>query len=180
METDCGSNICHIEFKLLPSCHLYVKTPGTNCSIPCFLEECKRELHFNIRCPVILCYPKTTTTTMIPTTTISPMPDQCSSALCISSVVFNALFIVLFVLCGLWVYNGVKRFRTARNYQGNDEERPIVRNSRPSARNSSETLDNAAFDEIRIDPRYQPEPEPETGSRVSLLLRSALRRTNSL
>lgn len=163
MDTDCGSTICHIEFKVLPSCHLYVKTPGTNCSIPCFLENCKKELHFNVRCPVILCYPKTTTTTtMAPTTTVSPLPNECSNALCISSVVFNLLLLLILIFGGIWVFKKVKHLHRARTYQQVEAERPVARN-----------LENPIFEDIPLISNERPQ-EISTGTRMRRWFRSVL------
>lgn len=121
MDSDCGTDICHTEFKILPTCHLRVSTPNTNCSIPCNLKPCNVEIHHYIRCPVISCYPKSSTTTPIPTTSIrptaAPLNPTCTSPICITSVSFNALFLILLALGSFFGFRFYKRQTRRQNYQ---------------------------------------------------------------
>jgi len=128
--TDCGDQICVTEYKILPTCHLFV--PSGNCSIPCEMINCQVELHHNIRCPIICCYPKTTTTTstVSPMPTVSPSPKSgsvCQSGLCISSVSLNAILLVAFVLAIIFGRRYVKKLKLQRQYSRIDEESPIIR-----------------------------------------------------
>lgn len=132
MDTDCGSQICHTEFKLVQTCHLYVETPNTNCSIPCNVSPCRVEIFHNIRCPIISCTSKSTTTTMVPfITTVSPTPSpsQCSGPLCISSLTVNGFLAILILLGGIFGYRKIKIREQRRNYINLDDSpnNPIIR-----------------------------------------------------
>jgi len=142
METDCGDRLCNIDYKILPTCHMYVKTPG-NCSIPCNVAECKIEIFHQIRCPVIHCFPKPSTTTVSPFT-IAPLPtnSDCSGPVCISLLALNILFFIVIVTGAILGYCFYKKTRRAQ-YQNIDEIRPIIRGfSNVELRTPSPTPEN--------------------------------------
>lgn len=135
MDIDCGSEICQIVYKILPTCHMYIAPPHSTCKIPCSLDECKIETFHNIRCPIIHCTPKTTTTTPFTTTLPFPTPSpnsDCSGPLCISSLVFNAIFLVAIISVSVFAIRSFRKFRMMQRanhlLSRFDEERvPIIR-----------------------------------------------------
>lgn len=144
MDVDCGERVCHTEFKILPTCHLYVETPNSNCSIPCVLEPCKVEIYHNIRCPLIFCQDKTTTT-MGPFTTISPTPlPDCSGPLCYSSLSVNIVLTIAVLLGVIFGAKYIKKLKQRHEYSAL-EEMPIMRgysNAELNERRESHSLEN--------------------------------------
>lgn len=113
---DCGSKICQEEFRILPTCIIYVdKSEEEKCEYPCSEKNCQKEIHHLIECPVWICSDKTTTTPAS-TTTLGPDPyhPQCSSPLCISSVSINGILILVAII-GLVLFLNKKYGRRTPN-----------------------------------------------------------------
>ena len=68
-DVDCGSKICFLSHVMLENCFVFVHNNHTDCEIPCKLENCDKELHHFIACPVWKCHDIQTTTTRPTTTT---------------------------------------------------------------------------------------------------------------
>jgi hypothetical protein len=68
-DIDCGSKICFLTYQVIPNCFLYLHNNNTNCEIPCNLQNCTKELHHFITCPVWRCHDLIPTTTKTTTTT---------------------------------------------------------------------------------------------------------------
>lgn len=186
MDVDCGSKICHTEFKILPTCHLYVPTPDSNCSIPCILETCNVEIYHNIRCPVILCHEKTTTTSIPTTISPTPTPPDCSGPLCYTSLSVNAFLAVVILLGFVAGAKYIKKLKQRHAYQPLANDMPIIRgfsNVDLNARNSianenSEDIEaaNAANpNSAQADPNQDSENQASILSRFRSLFRFSFR-----
>ena len=105
MDRDCGNRTCSVSYRLVPTCQIYVdKTDEEHCDFPCSVAHCILETHYWIDCPFWSCQDKITTTAVPDTTTQQPTPipaASCTGALCITSLTFNA---VLILVCLLLVF----------------------------------------------------------------------------
>lgn len=158
---DCGDKTCDVEYHLVANCLLYTDiSEGRRCEYPCSTNNCRTEIHQFMLCPTWSCTSKTTTTTPSPTLsptlpTLSPWPtssSNCSSTICVPSLVFNGLFgVILLALVALYVLyrRRNRRLTTFFNSQTNplfeaeagfdyfQNQRPIIRNQ-PRRTSSSE------------------------------------------
>ena len=154
-EMDCGDRLCDVDYRLLPTCILYVDmNEEKHCQYPCSTTNCATELHNFMLCPTWTCTSKTTTTPSTPLSTLSPWPTSstnCSGSVCVPSLVFNGLFgILLLGLAALlwtcWKRN--QRLSAFYNYHSStnplfeaeagfdyfENQRPIIRARRISER----------------------------------------------
>lgn len=130
----CGNEVCHLHYKLLEHCTIYLPTDVPDCEIPCVLTGCRRHEKHAIRCPIWECFemnnsttttdaPTTTTTTTIgpttitteepiaPTTLVPPtnstyMEVFCGSYVTYGSLVLNFLLVVLLLT---WLIVTIRR-----------------------------------------------------------------------
>ena len=96
-DRDCGKQTCSLEIRFLPSCTLYGdESSEETCNYPCSLDHCVPEIHHFIQCPIWSCFDKTTTVQPPDSTTSTPPSShsECST-LCISSISFNAIMILI-------------------------------------------------------------------------------------
>lgn len=122
MDRDCGDRECSVEYRLMANCDIFVAQNETfDCDYPCSFDNCVKEQHTWINCPIWFCQAKTTTSTTSSTTststtmsstatptplisstthgpqsTPSPAGPDCSGALCYTSLTFN---IIVFLVC---------------------------------------------------------------------------------
>ena len=96
-DRDCGSRICTLELRFLTTCTLYVdESSEATCSYPCSLENCVPEIHHNVQCPIWSCFDKTTTVQPPDSTTSAPSGSNSGcSTLCIGSITFNGIMILI-------------------------------------------------------------------------------------
>ena len=104
---DCGDRVCEMEYRLLPNCILYTDiSEEKHCQYPCSTTNCATQIHNFIMCPTWTCMSKTTTTPSPPLSTLTPWPtssSNCSSTICVPSLVFNGLFGII-ILLGIAVF----------------------------------------------------------------------------
>ena len=150
MDVDCGSKICYLTHEVVDNCFLYIHKNNTDCEIPCKLDNCTRELHHFIACPIWHCHaiPTTTTTRTTTTTTVStttakittttfdpnpftlgPLPPLDHPGYLYSSFAFNILLVL--VILGMLIQKCkkalIRRIRNRRNRNQQNEgdiERP--------------------------------------------------------
>ena len=135
---DCGDKQCYVEYRVIPDCYLILETKHINCTIPCVMDGCDKELHHFIPCPIWNCEPittstsSTTTSTTISSTTTSSTSTSSStttprtpngpsemSPLIYTSIVLNILFFAilfayLVVKCRIQITSTVANFRARR------------------------------------------------------------------
>jgi len=89
-----------MENRLQSLCRLHVAVnDSVECDYPCSEKNCAVEVHHWVECPIWTCRDKTTTTSTRAPPSPTPTPSaasQCSSALCIFSVVINILVFLVF------------------------------------------------------------------------------------
>ena len=93
---DCGDKVCSLDYRVVPTCIIYMPNPKTDCEIPCKMQNCKVEIKHFVECPLWTCVEKPTTlipftTTHTPTPTVTPSGNN--DAL-YSSLAMNTLLIV--------------------------------------------------------------------------------------
>lgn len=80
---DCETKTCHLTFRIVENCLVYVASNLTDCEVPCKLEGCGIIHQHNTRCPIWICEDHTTTastsTSSASTSTEAPAPMPQSS-----------------------------------------------------------------------------------------------------
>lgn len=136
-DRDCGDRVCSLDYRYVANCVTYVaKDPKLPCDFPCSFENCETELHHFVACPVWSCTSKTTVSPS-DMSTLSPLPTHtnCSSDVCVPSIVFNVLFgIVILVGLGLFLIRRKRALARSAGIENPlfDEDRrtaPIIRRS---------------------------------------------------
>ena len=152
---DCGDKKCTVEHVMVQDCYLFIHTNSSSCNIPCNLEDCKKELHHFISCPIWFCHnistSTTTTTTTLPspttptttqlttvTTTTSQRPitflpipidhpGVTYTSLTLNIVLFLLLLYIFAQKCKKCLIRNVRNFRNRnRSNETNSERDPIL------------------------------------------------------
>lgn len=155
-EVDCPDKMCFLEYHFSKLCSI-VKNNGTDgCTVPCNMTNCAYEVHRNINCPTWSCVFTTTTTDPPTTSTIGPSTNQ-PEAIMITSLVANAVLIIIVVLFGFFKIKSCHRRRQyedpEREFLARENERPIIRahaNRMPDSF-SMISLENAQQDIIDLE-----------------------------
>jgi hypothetical protein len=100
---NCGDKECNLRHQILKDCTVYLHTNNSDCSIPCKMNGCKKELYHFINCPIWQCRTLTTTsttstltpptTTQFTTTSAMPTPFPNTNGLLFSSIGLNVFFV---------------------------------------------------------------------------------------
>lgn len=102
MDIDCPSQVCTLEYRVMPTCYVYLASEETDCEIPCNLKHCKVVIRHFVECPVWTCVDKASTIApIIPTPTPTPTPTESHNSLLIASLVMNTFFIVAMAVFGV-------------------------------------------------------------------------------
>lgn len=114
------------------------------------MTNCAYEVHRNINCPIWSCVYTTTTTDSSTTSTIGPNSDQ-PEALMITSLVANAILIIIVVL---FAFFKIKSCRRRRQYQDPEREFFAGENERPIIRTHANRMPTS-FSMISLENRQQ-------------------------
>lgn len=169
---DCGNELCDVTYMMESTCIVYIPSENTSlpCNVPCDIEHCVQKVYHFTECPLWSCIPKTTTsspntTTLSPSsTTVAPSPSACQGALCISSVSFNVLILILLIGFGSFFLRKKIRQRQLRaSYSGfsNPLSNPDHAPSAPRpTHDDAPSLAQGQFMDVPIQDR----PDPPTPS----------------
>ena len=164
MTIDCPDKTCWLEFRVVPTCVMYVPKDHSNCDIPCNLVNCSVEVRHFFDCPIWTCNGKLTTLPPDPTSsTISPLPPAPSSGSNVALYLSTSAN-VLFVLCiafAIWQVRKYRRNRRSYSDPSGSLESGIIR-SRDGSSMRHFTLDDPEVEPLlsgtasaRIEPPSQ-------------------------
>jgi len=146
---NCSDKICTLNFEIVDTCFIFTKRPeSVLCDVPCVIEDCKKEIFYNVNCPIWTCVFKPTTTSSTTTTTGAtttsstfgplttsspePLPGTDCNSLCITAWTFSIIFAFALILLAIMFVKNNRILRTLNRRLNSDyrelgESAPIIR-----------------------------------------------------